>query len=245
MCILTDKSADIWRCCLTFEWWISRKQWVEFLNECLLATHQVDQSFYIVRYKPSPLPRCSFTIIIIAMSRCTRIERGAPFTFRVKSTHEAGWFIEIEFVCFGKTLVFGFGLKIIHCFCKNRNAPVIIRILQRFSYGFIFTVAGNITNGILIIFRFRHEMRQYQVRAFDTGSIIFGCTQTGLIGFFCIEIAIPFHISIHYDGDSMITDHGTGIVGSQIPQRVYSAFLLLLYQWIDKLIIQIGIDNRH
>ena len=179
------------------------------------------------------------------MSWCTRIEWGAPFTFGIKSTHEAGWFVEIEFVCFGKTFVFGFGFKIVHCFCEDRDTPVVIRILQGFGYGFVFAVAGNIPNRIFIIFRFRHEMRQYQVRAFDTGGIIFGCTQTGFIGFFCIEVTVSFHVSVHYDGNSMIANHGACIVGSQIPHRVYSAFLVLLYQWIDKLVIQIGVDNRH
>ena len=88
-------------------------------------------------------------------------------------------------------------------------------------------------------------MRQYQIRTFDAGSVIFGCTQAGFVRLFRVEITVAFHISIHDDGDGMVTDHRTGIVGSQIPHRVYSAFLMFLYQRVDELIVQIGVDDCH
>ena len=181
-----------------------------------------------MRHKPSPLPSCSFTIIIAAVSRCTRIEWSTPFTFWVQSTHEADWFVEIKFVRLGKAFILCFGFKITHCFCKDRDTPVIIRIFQSFGHWFVFAVTRDISDGILIIFCFRHEMRQYQIRTFDAGSVIFSGTQAGFISLFGIKIAIPFHVGIHDDRNSMITNHSAGVIGSQVPHGVYPTFLMLL-----------------
>ena len=37
--ILSDKAADVWRNHFSFEWWIYRKQWVEFLYKSVFTSH--------------------------------------------------------------------------------------------------------------------------------------------------------------------------------------------------------------
>ena len=66
------------------------------------------------------------------------------------------------------------------------------------------------------------------IRTFDAGSVIFGGTQAGFISLFGIKIAIPFHVGIHDDRNSMITNHSAGVIGSQVPHGVYPTFLMFL-----------------
>ena len=128
-----------------------------------------------MRNKPGPLPGGSFAIVIATVSGGTRVEWGAPFAIRIQSAHEAGRFVEIEFVGFGETFILCFVFEVVHCFGKDGDTPVVVGIFQRFGYRFIFAVAGDVADGVFIILRFGHQMRQHQIGAFDTCSVIFGC----------------------------------------------------------------------
>ena len=88
-------------------------------------------------------------------------------------------------------------------------------------------------------------MGQYQRRALYSCRIIFGSTQTSLIGLFHVKITGTFHISIRDDGSGMIADHRTGIVSGQLPHREDTAFTLLKKKRAYKCLIQIRIYDGH
>ena len=226
MCILTDQSADISRGGFSVQTRIDCKQRIQLFYKSLLASHQFYKSFHIVRNKPGPLPGGSFAIVIATVSGGTRVEWGAPFAIRIQSAHETGRFVEIELIGFSETFILCFVFEVVHRFGKDGDTPVVVGIFQCFGYRFIFAVAGDVADSVFIILRFGHQMRQHQIGAFDACRVIFGCPQTGFVCFVSIKIAVTFHIGIHDNGDRMISDHRSSVVGSQIPHWVYSAFLM-------------------
>ena len=243
MRILAYQSCDISRGSLSFQLGRNRKQRIQLSNESILSTHQLHQSRNIMRNKPSPLPCSSFTIIIITVIGRTGIERGTPFTFTIQSAHETGGRIKIKFVRIRKTGIFLLGFSISQAVCQHGNTPVIVCIFQRFRNRFILTITRDIAKGILIVTSLRHYIRNQPTGSDNAGRIIFRRTQTCLVSFLHIKIAISLHIRIGYQRSRMIPYHRSGIIGYTIPFRENTTFLMLLYQWTDKFRIQLRIDN--
>ena len=230
MRILAYQSCDISRGSLSFQLGRNRKQRIQLSNESILSTHQLHQSRNIMRNKPSPQPCSSFTIIIITVIGRTGIERSTPFTFTIQSTHETGGRIKIKFVSICKTGILLLGFSISQAVCQHGDTPVIIRILQCFRYRFILTVTWNIAKSILIITCFGHNIWNQPIGSYNTGSVIFRCTQTCLVSFLHIKIAVSLHIRIGYQRSRMISHHSPGIIGHTVPFRKDTTFLMLLYQ---------------
>mgnify|MGYP005891246413 CR=1 FL=1 len=103
-------------------------------------------------------------------------------------------------------------------------------ILQCFRYRFILTVTWNIAKSILIITCFGHNIWNQPIGSYNTGSVIFRCTQTCLVSFLHIKIAVSLHIRIGYQRSRMISHHSPGIIGHTVPFRKDTTFLMLLYQ---------------
>ena len=161
MRILTYQTGNIGRCHFSLQCRIRREQRVQFINETFAASHQLNQSIYLMRNKPSPLPSGSFAIIIVTMSRRTWIKRCTPITIAVQSTHETSRRIKIGLIAFGKLSIFFMIGSIAQAFGKNRYAPVIVCILQCFRNRLIILVTRDITYLILPVFSLWHKMRQY------------------------------------------------------------------------------------
>ena len=230
MRILAYQSCDISRGSLSFQLGRNRKQRIQFSYESILSTHQLHQSRNIMRNKPSPLPCSSFTIIIITVIGRTGIERGTPFTFTIQSTHETGDWVKIKFVSICKTGIFLLGFSISQAVCQHGDTPVIVCIFQRFRNRFILTVTRNIAKSILIVTSLRHYIRNQPIGSYNTGSVIFRRTQTCLVSFLHIKIAVSLHIRIGYQRSRMISHHSPGIIGHTVPFRKDTTFLMLLYQ---------------
>ena len=198
-----------------------------------------------MRNKPSPLPSSSLTIIIAAVCRRTGTERCTPVTLAIQPAHKTGSRIKISFISFGKLRIFVVIGNISKAFGKHRDTPIIVCIFQCFGNRFVVLITRHITDLILPVLSLRHQMRQYQRRAFNSSRIVLCHPQTSLIGFIDIKITISFHISVYHHRYRMISDHRTGIVSGQLPHREHTAFTMFLNKRTDKCFIQIRIDNCH
>ena len=243
MSILSDKTGDICRSCLSLKFGRNSEQGIQLADKSIFSSHQSDQTGYIMRHKPSPLPSRTFAIIVITVSRRTRIERSTPFSFTVQSTHKTSFGIEIRLVCTGKTSIFISCFHISQAICQNRNAPIVISIFQSLCHRLVFEVARNIPHYILIITRARHHKRNQPFRTDNTGCVIFGNTQTGFVGFLNIKITIPFHVCISDNRDSMIANHRSRIIGSTVPFWENTSLTLFLQQRTDIAFVGLRIYN--
>jgi len=135
MRILPDQSWNISRGVFTFNSRIDCKQRIEFGDEFLFTAHQVNQSVWVLRHKPQPLPGVSLHIRTVCMVREIRVKRFHPFPIGSDATHKTNRRI----VIFSETVghetelssIFGFP----QWFGHLRHAPVVISYFQRFRHG--------------------------------------------------------------------------------------------------------------
>ena len=116
--ILSYQSGNIYRYRLALQGRICHEQRIELTDECVTATHEFHQTIYIVRYEPSPLPGSAFTVIIVAVSGSTRIERRTPIALAVEPAHKTGRRIEIYLIALCKSRVLSPVRLIAHCFSQ-------------------------------------------------------------------------------------------------------------------------------
>ena len=167
------------------------------------------------------------------MGRRTRIERSTPFPLTVPPAHKTGFGVEVRLICPGKTSIFISCFHISRTICQYGYTPIIVCIFQCLCHRFIFEVARNIAQRILVITGTGHHKRNQPLRTDNAGRVVFGSAETGLVGFANIEIAIALHVCIGDDRGSMIANHRSRVVGSTIPFRENASLTLFLQQRTD------------
>ena len=228
--ILPDKTGNICRNRLPFKLRRNSEQGIQLTGKSLLSSHQANQTGHIVKHEPSPLPSRTFAIIVTAMGRRTRIERSTPFPLTVPPAHKTGFGVEVRLICPGKTSIFISCFHISQTICQYGYTPIIVCIFQCLCHRFVFEVARNIAQRILVITGTGHHKRNQPLRTDNAGRVVFGSTETGLVGFANIEIAIALHVCIGDDRGSMIANHRSRVVGSTIPFRENTSLTLFLQQ---------------
>ena len=144
VCILPDKPCDVGRNNVAPQLGGRSEEAVKPRGKGTASAHEAHQAGYIVRHKPTPLPRCSLTVIIEAVFRAERIKRSPPTVPAVASAHKARPGIEIMAVSLGHPVIFSPCAAVAGPFGQTGRAPVVIGIFQSPGHTLVVAVARNV-----------------------------------------------------------------------------------------------------
>ena len=245
MRILPYQSRDIGRSLVTLQCGIGGKQGVQLIDKALTASHQLYQSFHILRDEPCPLPGGTFAIIVFTVAAGTGIEWCTPVSIHILTAHETNDRIKIMAVRTAEFGITALGSGISQSSCQPADTPVVISIFQSLRHCLMFFVTRYIAQRVLVIFGDGHQCGMFQIVSRGDGSqcVILGTAQTSFQSQAGIETTVTLHIGIHNHRHGVVTNHGTGIISGKLPHRQDSPISVLLQQSVDKTGIKFRFDD--
>ena len=155
-------------------------------------------------HKPRVLPRVSFGVVIIPVSRGERGEGCFPVPVGKFCPHESGGGVEYVFIVFRSFYEEQVIVFFVQGFGHLSHAPVVVSVFEGFGNRFFFQVAGYVIVG---------SEEAQPVSSRQRGFF------HGFIGFFDIEVPNAFQVCFRDDGYGVIPDHAIRFIPHEFPSR--------------------------
>ena len=218
---------------------------VELRGKAVASAIQIHQARQVLGHEPSPLPRVALGVFAAFVIGIRRVERLNPSSILFLAAHEARLGIKIICIVFRALEIFSRNVRAPHVFGHRRDAPIVVGKLQRLGHGFNFQIGGNETQRGVIQFRLGHQVVSHMIRV--VGNRFFVVIHRGeddcVEGFVCVEVAQPFHVSVHDDGNGVIPNHAAGVIGRERPHRQNATVIRSAEQRTNPRLIEVGMND--
>ena len=192
--------------------------------QSLLSTVQFDQAVNVLRDIGAVLPGVGFGVVKVDL---VRVEGSKPLVVD-PSTHETRFGVEHILISQSPFIKVTGLFLLSHGPSHLGYGPIVIGVLQGFGDRFTFLFHGDVIDGF---------------EGLKSQLVLHGTVLHRLEGQFGIIVAYSFEVGIGNYRNSVVTDHATGIIPCQVPDRHNTTFLVLGVEGADEVVGSFCVDD--